>query len=474
MANSSRPDNDGTGFISDIQKVLHDNIYMNRVPSYGNTVFYSFGLILMTCLILLTVSGVVMLFFGQSWWLTNPVGVYFRSVHMWATQALLLFLVFHMFVTFSTSAFRKRKLVWLLGSLMLFIIFVQSELGYGIRGDFSSQWRSLQGADFWNGNPFGAVLNTLNFGQIVGVHTVLVPLLLLFLASTHYLIVRTRGLAKPYRKDIEYKMVEADHTVLYIRGGAVVAVILLLALFVPSPFIAPLTIQEVAQQNPGAVAQTLILEFNRTSDTATYSNTVNPYAFDTREVFVSVPYGQYVNASGAADSLAAFYSQGSAAQQRDIEDAYDYFSTNTTSAPASSNPLVSVTGTLVSIAQSGVYEAQLRSYFAGNDQTYVNRFLSDTGAMDEKAGGLGLSLEDYGMLKDERGGGLLPPNSWWMAPFNILDNTLLKGDPNQDRDGGEIIGLLSLVLVSLPWLPYVREIPDALGLYKLFWRAKGR
>ena len=92
--------------------------------------------------------------------------------------------------------------------------------------------------------------------------------------------------------------------------------------------------------------------------------------------------------------------------------------------------------------------------------------------MDKKADSLGLSLENYGMIKDEKGAGILPPNSWWMAPYNLMDNTIMKNDPNADRDGGEIIGLFILFLATLPWIPGVNKIPDKLKLYMLFWRRK--
>jgi len=252
-----------------------------------------------------------MVFFSQSWWLTNPIGIYFRSVHMWAAQAFLFFLILHLLVTFSTSAFRKKKLPWVIGSIMLFLLVIQTELGYSLRGDFSSQWRALQGADFWNGNYLGHFFNMLNYNQVFGVHILLIPLALLLLVTLHYGVVRKRGISKPYRKDIKYKMVEANHTVLFIRAGIVAAAILALGFFIQSPFVPQVTAQQIAQQQPSVFAQTLIAEFNHTSDTATYMDSIDPYNYNTREIYVTQPYAQYLTIRPGKNYLDVFNSEPS-------------------------------------------------------------------------------------------------------------------------------------------------------------------
>ena len=460
-------------FFSDIKSILHDNVYINKVPSYGNTIFYSFGFILITLFLLLAISGTLMAFFTQPWWLTSSLGIYVRSVHMWAAQAFMLFLVLHLFVTFSTSAFRKKKAVWLAGAIMLFIFVVETELGYGLRGDFSTQWRALQGADFWNGNPLGSVLNMLNYSQVFSIHVLIIPLTVLVLIALHYGIVRKRGLSKPYRKGVKYKMVEASHKSLYLRASIVVAVVLILGFLVQSPFVPPVTVQQISQQQPDVFAQTLVQEFNYTSDTATYQNTVDPYTFSTRNVFVIQPYEEFISVHGGKDLIPVFNAENSSVQNQNINGAMDYFSGNgTINLSENANPLIPVMSSLVVMGQSGLYDAKMKADLTGDNPTYEERILSDTGYMDEKADGLGLSLENYGMIKDEAGGGILPPNSWWMAPFNILDNTILANDPNQDRDGGEIVGLVMLILATLPWIPYFNRIPDWLGLYKIFWKTE--
>jgi hypothetical protein len=131
-----------------------------------------------------------------------------------------------------------------------------------------------------------------------------------------------------------------------------------------------------------------------------------------------------------------------------------------------SNPVISMVGTLVVMAQSGLYQdALMNGTHQYGNQTLTLRFLSDTGYIDQKAGELGINLSDYGMVKDENG----IPSSFLLAPVNYLDNTILQNDPNQDRDNGLFLGLLMLVVISVPVMPFLNELPDRLKLYRLFW-----
>jgi len=118
-------------------------IMIQDVPSYANKFFYSLGFLSMISFILLLVTGTIMAFFGPGWWLTNSLGSYTRSVHLWATQAFVLFVLLHLMVVTFTSGYRRpRRLTWMLGVLMLFLVLAETEFGYVLRGDFSSQWRS--------------------------------------------------------------------------------------------------------------------------------------------------------------------------------------------------------------------------------------------------------------------------------------------------------------------------------------------
>ncbi len=451
------------------------NIWLEDVPSYANKFFYSLGFFSMICLVLLIITGIILVFFGPNWWLTTRAGLLIRSIHLWSVQALVVFMILHMLIVFFTGGYRPpRQLVWILGALMLFLSLMEAEFGYVLRNDFSSQWRSLQGADFYNGSGMGIVINNLNYAQIYGIHVVVIPLLIIALLFLHYALIRLRGIAKPYKKDVSYRIVKANHTLLFFRGFVLICVIILLAVIFPSPMIEPVTIQQVATQDPSLMAITLISETDHSSDTATYMDNIDPYQFNTRKVFVEYPYKKYLAINRTApDMMRLFLNEDKQTQNKMIKSATAYFTVHNklTTAPDTKNPLIPVISSLVFMGQSGLYEASLQQEATTQyNPTYVLRFLSDTGVLEDKANDLTITTPQYGMLREEKGA--IPPGAWWLAPLGVMDNTILQNDPNQDRDGAEIAGIFMLLVLAFPYIPFLNDLPDKLGIYKIIWKDK--
>ncbi len=453
-------------------KQIFANLMIKRVPSYANKFFYSLGFLSMICFVMLIATGVVMVAFGPNWWLVNPVGQYFRSIHLWSTEAFVFFVLLHLVIVFLTSGYKKpRRLTWVIGALMFLFLMAEAEFGYVLRGDYSSQYRGLQGADFFNGAGIGGFLNELNYRQIYGIHIVAVPALLIALLFVHYLLVKSRGIAKPYRKDVDYDMVDAKHKILFVRGGVLVVALLGLAVIFPSPFIIPTSIQSVAQQDPQLIGQTLIAEYTHNSDTATYIDNIDPYKYDVEAVYIEAPYYKLIATQGSKNQLVAFKTEPAPVQAAQLQVATDYYDGKTTQ-PVN-NPLVKVIGSLTTMAQSGLYEDALNSANPSGDQTtYAVRFLGDTGVLDAKAQTLGITTDQYGMLKEEKH--TFPLGAWWLAPIGILNHTVLANDQNGDRDGAIILGSLVLLLIAFPFIPGLNVIPDKLRVWRLIWRKPKR
>ncbi len=456
--------------ISDMKEFV-ESMYIIKVPSYGNSFFYSLGFLLLVIFGVLALTGIIMVFMGPYWWDFSPYGVFIRSIHMWAAQAFLLILALHLLTVFSTSAYRQKKLIWVIGSFMFLLVVLQAAFGLGIRGDFISQWNDLSAADLWNGSGLGYWINPINFGALYGWHIAIVPILLIVLMGTHYMMVKKKGISKPYRSDIPYTMVYADHRKMYIRGIATVALILIFAFIFRAPYVSPVTIQNVSAAYPSIMATTLLSEFNYSSGTATYLDTIDPYANNTRQIYVTVPYEKYLELHpGSVNEETSFLSENSALQQSSIASAFAYFSGNGTInvTDNASNPLIPMISSLVLLGRSGLYDSAINtepgSYL---DTTYQLRFLSDTGLMDTYATKYGLQYQQWGMVKGTSG--LWPPGVWMAAPYNFLEMTLINNDPNQDRDG-VILSVMAFVLFILfPFIPFANRIPDKLGMYKLFW-----
>lgn len=448
------------------------SLMIETVPKYANKIYYSLGFLAMTSFLILIITGVFMAFHGPNWWLTSSSGIYFRSVHLWATQAFVVFMLLHLIIVFCTSGFKPpRRLTWVLGALMFVFVLAEAEFGYVLRGDFSAQWRSLQGADLYNGSGIGAAINNLNFVQIYGIHIVLIPIIIIGLLFLHYLLIRVRGIAKPYRSDEPTVMVKARHGLLFLRGAAVVAAVLILAAIFPSPYIEPTSVTQVAKEDPKLIGNTLMQEYSATSGTATYTDNISPYTgINTRTVYVLQPYAKLVSLTHIQDRLTAYNAEPNTLKDRQAKAATDYFDKGSGIINAANhNPLISVISSLIIMGQSGLYEADLAaSGVSGDTTTDVTRFLADTGVMDTKAQNLNITTDQYGMLREEKGN--LPPGAWWLAPIGLLDHTLLKNDNNQDRDGAIIIGVFWLLLIAFPYIPLLNRLPDKLKIYKLIWR----
>ncbi|MDE2079004.1 MAG: cytochrome b N-terminal domain-containing protein [Patescibacteria group bacterium] len=419
-------------------KTLRDVIYLQKLPSYGNKIFYGLGFLALTSLLFLIVSGTILAFMGQNWWLHAPLGIYTRSVHLWSVQAFIAILLLHILVGFLTSGFKPpRRMVWVFGAAIFTLVLFQTEFGYGLRGDFSSQFRAVSGADFWNGARLGYWINPLSHLQEFAIHTAIIPIAILGLFILHFILIRTYGISKPYRSDIKYKMVAADHRIMWTRGAFLAVAILVLAFFFHSPYVPPSTIAGVAASNPSLVSSTLADEYARTSDTATYLDSIDPYTFDTRDVFVVKPYEALTGATAATSSSA-------------------------------------MVSALMPAALNGTYEAYLDSVDPA-PYTYSLRFLNDMGVLEERAGALGFSTEQWGMAKDENGHFLngLPPGSWWMTPLGALNSAFdLLDNPNGDEIAAYTFAAILFLFITFPYLPYLNRIPEYLGVAPLIWKEK--
>lgn len=453
-------------------KEILSSLMLEKVPSYANKFFYSLGFLSMTSFLILIITGVIMVFFGPNWWLITPTGLFVRSLHLWATQAFIFFILLHLLIVFLSSGYKApRRFTWVLGALMLLLSIAQSEFGYALRNDFSSQWRILQGADFYNGAGLGKFINTLNYFQIYGIHTVLIPALIIALLFFHYLLIKIRGIAKPFKKEVKYTIVKANHKILFIRGLFLILVLIILSLIFKAPYIIPTTIKSVALEDPNLIGKTLFLEFIRQSDTANYFDNIDPYKFDTRKIYVLNPYQEYIQSNKKNNYLNVFNNENKSLQTHQLKQTKEYFFNRSalTQFQISKNPLILIMKDLLLMAKSGLYEDSLKTNLGyGYNSTFIDRFIADTGVLDEKAQNLSLTTDQYGMLHEENKH--FPVGAWWLFPIGLLDHTILSNDPNQDRDTAEILGLFTFLLVAFPYIPFLNKIPGKLPFNKWIWK----
>ncbi|MGC8622427.1 MAG: cytochrome b N-terminal domain-containing protein [Candidatus Micrarchaeia archaeon] len=455
--------------LADLHSMV-ESFYIKKVPSYGNNFFFTIGIYLLELFGILAITGIVMLVFGPYWWNLTPAGTFFRSVHLWAAEAFVTLMLVHLIVQFATSSFKRKKLVWMIGSVMLLLVFLEYAFGIGVQGGFVSQWNAKAGADLWNGMGLGYWINPLNMSAVLGWHVAILPILLALLIFVHYMLVKQKGISTPYRSDIPYSIVDANHKLMYRRMVYVLAVVLIFAIVLRSPYIAPLTIQQVASNSPDSIAMTLIQEFNQSSGTATYLDTIDPYTFNTAVSYVSMPYSYYVNITHSFNYEGVLLGANSSERNAYLASAYSYFEENGSIQKGinSSNPAIALFSELTYMAQTGLYQSVLQSEVQNPlNETYTIRFLYDTGALSNYAAKYGLRTSQWGMIK--AGGKWWQIGSYWVAPYNWLE-IITSGLPFwNDLENGITAMAVFMILLFLPFIPGLSKLPDKLKLYKLFW-----
>ncbi|HVC34873.1 MAG TPA: cytochrome b N-terminal domain-containing protein [Chloroflexota bacterium] len=298
-----------------------EDMLPDQLPAFVRSPAYLFGVVGLSGLALLIVSGLVLAFFGPQWWHDSSIGRFVNSVHFWSAQAFFFAITLHLWTEFCKGAWRHgRRPTWVVGAITFVVAIGTAFTGYLSQTNFDAQWIAVQGKDAMNAIGIGSFFNLMNFGQMYGFHIVLFPLLVVLLVLGHVLQVRVRGVVRPYARSVKEEQareeewggaigpgwspwtawlgprnrterpVASDH-VAYYRGlrsmpydllregliallAATVFALVFAGLF-SSPDDPPLTIQAYAQQDPVSFLKTSLAELAGTSTIAQYGPPYN-------------------------------------------------------------------------------------------------------------------------------------------------------------------------------------------------------
>ena len=127
--------------------------------------------------VMLIASGVLLALGGPSWYHTNSVGRFFDETHFWSVQLFFGGLVLHLATKFFSGAWRGgRWLTWMVGALLFALAIFTGLTGYLLQTNWDSQWIATQAKDAMNAAGIGAVFNTMNTGQVLMLHAIVLPL----------------------------------------------------------------------------------------------------------------------------------------------------------------------------------------------------------------------------------------------------------------------------------------------------------
>jgi Cytochrome b(N-terminal)/b6/petB len=179
-----------------------EKLLADKQPSYVSSWIYVFGVLSLAALLVCIASGLVLTLKGPAWWHYTGVGLFFNSMHLWATELFFFFLVIHLWGKFWMAAWRGGRFrTWATGALAFLIAIPTALTGYVSQQNFDSQWISTQAKDAMNSAGIGSFFNLTNFGQMYSYHVLVLPGVVIFLVVVHVLLVRKHGVVPPFERE---------------------------------------------------------------------------------------------------------------------------------------------------------------------------------------------------------------------------------------------------------------------------------
>jgi hypothetical protein len=277
--------------------------------------------------------------------------------------------------------------------------------------------------------------------------------------------------------------------------GVVLVLCLLLTILFSSPDERPSTVQSWARTNPVDFVTTATAELDGSSDTAGYGPPYNhasdgqhmafiylqkwlgvSHPVDTARDFVVAPLRAIPN-QPALQAAVSSYQFAPASNQNNWTAAYQTAlgkakanTDGSVTVPAGKyGPVPTMMASLLSYAQSGGLDGALLSskQFYQTDYTKSLLLLADGGLLANRAEAEHLLGGQWGMMNET---GSYPGQVWlWLYTFWYQIKPF-STSANADVLVMAVMGVLSLALVLVPFIPGVRDIPRWIPVYRLIWR----
>ena len=170
----------------------------NRQPIYVASWIYVFGVLTLSALAVVILSGGILAIGGAAWWHVSSLGLFVNSLHLWSVELFFGFMVIHLWGKFWMAAWRGgRAMTWITGMVLFLASIGTAFTGYLSQSNFASQWISAEGKDGINSIGVGAFFNVLNPGQMLLWHVVLLPFAVGAITAMHVILVRRHGVVPP-------------------------------------------------------------------------------------------------------------------------------------------------------------------------------------------------------------------------------------------------------------------------------------
>jgi len=201
-----------------VDRALKKSLNYRLAPHVGWR--HSFGGIAYLLFVILVATGVMLVFYyrpspqeahASVQHIVSDVsfGWLVRDVHAWGANLIVIALLLHMGRVFLEASYKPpRETNWLIGLLLMLVVFLFGASGYLLPWDQWSYWLVAEITHAMESLPiFGAtmaeavrgdeVVSGATLSRFFGVHVVLLPWVAAALLVYHFTLVRRRGIAPP-------------------------------------------------------------------------------------------------------------------------------------------------------------------------------------------------------------------------------------------------------------------------------------
>jgi hypothetical protein len=495
----------------------------DRQPAYVASWIYTFGVATLATLGLAIASGFALALGGPDWYHYNSVGHFFNSIHLWSVELFMAFLVIHLWGKFWMAAWRgRRAMTWITGVIAFMASIVECFTGYLSQSNLDSQWIASNGKDALNAVGVGAFFNVMNFGQMLMWHIVLIPIVLVAIVGAHVLMVRVRGVSHPLPAQRPLRRSRADRKAAaaadaapwrgatrrydILKEGTVAIVIatclvLVMAGLLSSPDVPSVSIKTWATVDQVGFVNTAATELDGTGGAAAYGPPYNNGTGSVQQVgpvnwqklagitqpinaaklFVLDPLAVQAKSSPAVAAALAAYTSAPASQQQKWAAAYDSatapgankvpFNGGALNLPAAGPVPTMMAGELL-MARSGALDTDLlaQRQFYGTDFTKPLLFIADGGYYNTLATNMHLTGDQWGVMNET---GSYPGQPWLWLFQMWYHVSPFQNSGSVDIWAVYLTGIATVLLLLVPFIPGLRDIPRLIPVHRLIWRGDG-
>jgi quinol-cytochrome oxidoreductase complex cytochrome b subunit len=203
-------------------RALFDALLHVRIPAEARTLYFG-GIALFLFVVQVATGTLLALYYKPTpdaaydsvLFMMSDVrfGWLIRSVHHWAANLMILFVVLHLLRVVLQAAYKyPRELTWLFGMGLLGVTMIFGFTGYLLPWDQRAYWATVVGTEIAGSVPLigdqlllllrgGEDVTEATLSRFFGLHILVMPLALAGLLVAHLTLVHQLGLANPKRPE---------------------------------------------------------------------------------------------------------------------------------------------------------------------------------------------------------------------------------------------------------------------------------